>query len=82
MNYIKSVHIEMITSVLIRDLQTHKMLDFSKKDLDDYEIVRVSKANMLGPLGISFSFERIPEQLADLETYKKSDTSFMDYLFR
>ena len=82
MDYIKSVHAEMVTAVLIRDSETSEMLDFRKEQLDDYKILRVSKVNMLSPLAVSLSFERIPEQLVDLHTYEKTESSLMDYLFR
>ena len=81
LDYINSVHIEMITAVLIKDAVTHKRLDFSKKDLDAYVINRVSRSVMEGPLAVSLSFERINDQLIDLETYKKDDVSMMDNLF-
>ena len=71
----------MITAMLIREAETGKRLDFSKKDLDDYVINRVSKSVMDGPLSVSLSFERLNDQLVDLETYEKMDTSMMDYLF-
>jgi hypothetical protein len=76
------IHAEMIVSNLIRDPETSKRTDFSKKDLDTYEIVRVSKSVMNGPLSVSFGFERLDEQLVNLETYEKDDESLMDYLFR
>ena len=81
LGYINSVHIEMITAMLIREAETGKRLDFSTKDLDDYVINRVSKSVMDGPLSVSLSFERLNDQLVDLETYEKMDTSMMDYLF-
>jgi hypothetical protein len=79
---INSVHTEMIVSNLIRDKQTGKRLDFSKKDLNQYDIIRVSKSIMNGPLSVSLGFERIDEQLVDLSTYEKNEESLMDYLFR
>lgn len=81
LDYINSIHIEMISSVLIRDKETGKRLDFSKKDLDDYEIIRVSKSIMDGPLATSLSFERLNDQLIDLDTYDKTNVSIMDRLF-
>lgn len=81
LDYINSVHIEMITSVLIRDKETGKRLDFSKRDLDDYTIIRLSKSVMDGPLAVSLAFERINDQLSDLATYEKDDISMMDNLF-
>jgi hypothetical protein len=79
---INSIHTEMITSSLIRNPKTTKRLDFSKKDLDQYEIYRVSKAVMSGPLSVSLAFERLDEQLVDLDTYQKDEDSLMDNLFR
>lgn len=76
-----SVHAEMITAVLIRDPETNKKLDFSK-DNDDYVIHRVSKSVMSGPLAVSLAFERLNDQLVDLNTYEKDEVSMMDYLFR
>lgn len=81
LSYINSVHIEMISSVLIRNSETNKRLDFSKEMLDDYKIIRVSNAIMEGPLAVSLSFERLSDQLTDLNTYEKSEVSMMDNLF-
>lgn len=80
--HISSIHTEMITSSLIRDKASGRRLDFSKRDLDEYEIVRVSKAVMNGPLSVSLAFERLDEQLVDLETYEKDGVSLMDNLFK
>lgn len=81
LDYINSVHIEMISAVLIKDAKTGKRLDFSKEMLDDYVIYRVSKSVMSAPLAVSLSFERINDQLIDLNTYDKDDVSMMDNLF-
>lgn len=81
LDYINSIHIEMISAVLVRDAETGKRLDFSKKDLDAYTIDRVSKSVMNGPLAVSLSFERINDQLIDLNTYEKDEVSMMDNLF-
>ena len=82
LDYINSVHIEMISACLIRDAQTGKRLDFSKDKLDNYVIDRVSKSIMDGPLATSISFERLNDQLISLKTYDKDEVSMMDYLFR
>ncbi len=82
LNFINSVHSEMIISILIKDAETGKKLDFSKKDLNEYKIVRVSKSVMNAPLSVSLAFERLNDQLIDLETYNKDGESLMDYLFR
>lgn len=79
---IMSVQAEIISSILIRDAETNKPLDFSKRDLDAYKIIRVSKAVMSDAISKSFAFERINEQLADLETYDKDTDSYIDYLFK
>jgi hypothetical protein len=79
---INSVHTEMIVSNLIRDEKTKKRLDFSKKKLDQYQIVRVSKSVLDAPLSVSLAFERIDEQLVDLDTYEKDGVSLMDYLYK
>lgn len=79
---ISSVQIEMITSVLIRDAENNKRLDFSNNNLVDYTINRVSKSVLTAPLAVSLSFERINDQLVDLNTYSKDEVSLMDYLFR
>jgi hypothetical protein len=81
LSYINSVHIEMITSMLIRDAETGRRLDFRNKDLNAYTISRVSKSVMDGPLSVSLSFERLNDQLVDLGTYEKIGESMMDYLF-
>ena len=82
LDYIKSVHIEMITSNLIRNADTGKRLDFSHDTLEPYVINRISKAIMTAPISVSMSFERINDQLVDLNTYIKDEPSLMDYLFR
>ena len=79
---VASVHAEMITSVLIRDKATGKRLDFRKKNLDEYTIVRVSKAVLNSPLSVSMAFERIEDQLVDLNTYEKDEESLMDHLYK
>ena len=82
LDYINSVHAEMIIANLIRDAKTDNKLDFSKKDLDEYYIARVTKSIMDSPLAISLSFERLNDQLIDLKTYEKDEVSIMDALFR
>jgi hypothetical protein len=79
---IASIHAEMIISNLIRNPETGKRSDFSKRDLDTYDIVRVTKSVMNGPLSVSMAFERIDEQLVNLETYEKDGESLMDFLYR
>lgn len=81
LDYINSVHIEMISAVLIRDLLTGKRLDFSQEKINDYKIIRLSRSIMEGPLAVSLSFERINDQLSDLATYEKDEVSMMDNLF-
>lgn len=82
LDYIDSIQVEMIASILIRNEETGKRLDFSKKELDSYRIDRVSKVILDGPLATSLAFERLPDQFTDLDTYMKDDESMMDYLFR
>ena len=82
LDYIKSVHVEMISSNLIRNADTGKRLDFSQDILEPYVINRISKAIMTAPISVSMSFERINDQLIDLNTYNKTEPSLMDYLFR
>jgi len=80
---IDSVHTEMIVSTLIRDSKDlTKRPDFSKEELGDYEILRVSKAILNGPVSVSLAFERILDQLTSVETYNKSNESIVDSLFR
>jgi hypothetical protein len=82
MDYIDSVHPEMLAAVLIRDEITGKRLDFSKEKLNPYTIYRVSKSVMSAPLAVSLAFERINDQLVDANTYEKDEVSMMDNLFR
>ena len=81
LDYINSIHIEMISAVLIRDAETGKRLDFSQEKLNDYVIIRLSKSVMDGPLAVSLAFERLNDQLSDLSTYEKDEVSMMDNLF-
>lgn len=79
---ISSVHPELIASILIRDVDTNKRLDFSKENIDPYKIIRVSKAVMSGPISKSIAFERLKEQFSNLDTYDKDEESYIDNLFR
>lgn len=81
LNYINSVHIEMISSMLIRNKEG-KLLDFRKDDEDPYEIIRVSKSILEGPLATTLAFERLSDQLTDISTYDKNESSLMDCLFK
>jgi hypothetical protein len=79
---IDSVHLEMISSNLIRDPKTKTRLDFSKAELDEYEIVRISNVVMDSPLSVSLAFERLDQQFVNLDTYTKDGSSLMDYLYK
>ena len=50
--------------------------------LNAYKIIRVSKAVMSGSISKALSFERIKEQLANLDTYDKDEVSYIDNLFK
>jgi hypothetical protein len=78
-----SIHAEMIVSSLIRrvDKLTQRP-DFSKEELDDYEILRVSKAVLNSPISVSLAFERLLDQLTSIETYDKHESSIIDSLFK
>jgi hypothetical protein len=83
LDFIHSVHAEMIISVLVKEEENEtKRLDFSKKDLDRYVLVRASKAIMNAPLSVSLAFERLDEQLVNLDTYTKDGESLMDFLYK
>jgi len=81
LGYINSVHNEIICSVLIRDIETGKPLNFSNDTLNSYKIIRVSKSVMSGPISKSLAFERLNDQFSDLDTYTKDDVSYFDYLY-
>jgi len=81
MGNIRSVHAEIISSILIRDEETGKPLDFSQTNLNTYKIIRVSKAVMNGPISKSLAFERLNDQFSDLSTYEKDEESYFDYLY-
>jgi hypothetical protein len=72
----------MIVSNLVRDAETGKRLDFSKKSLDEYKLIRVTNSVMDAPLSVSMAFERLDEQLVDLDTYEKDGVSLMDHLYK
>lgn len=76
------VHPELITSILIRDSETNKRLNFLSDNINTYKIIRVSKAVMSGPISKSIAFERLKEQFANLDTYDKDEESYIDNLFR
>jgi hypothetical protein len=79
---IKSIHSEMISSVLVVDKETGKKVDFSNEKIGDYDILRVSNTVLNGPLAKSLAFERLPEQFINLKTYEKDEESLMDYLYQ
>jgi hypothetical protein len=79
---VKSVHAEMIASVLIKDSVTGRRPDFKRDVIPAYDICRVSKAVMTAPISRSLAFERINDQLANLATYDKNDQSIMDWLYK
>lgn len=81
LGYINSVHAEMISSVLFRD-EDGKKPDFTKEDIGDYTIYRISKAIMNGPIATSLAFERLSDQFINLQTYQKDESSYTDYLFK
>lgn len=82
MGGIRSVHAELISSILIRNAETNEPLDFTKSMIDEYKIIRVSKAVMNGPLSKSLAFERLNDQFSDLSTYEKDEKSYFDYLYK
>jgi hypothetical protein len=82
LGYIKSVHVEMICRPLVADKETGKRLDFSSEMINAYVINRVSKSIMSGPLSVSLAFERLNDQFVNMMTYEKTESSYMDYLFR
>jgi hypothetical protein len=63
------------------DKETGNKLDFSKKRLNNYEILRVSNTVLNGPIAKALAFERLPEQFINLKTYEKDEESLMDYLY-
>ena len=81
MSSINSVHAEMICSQLVNDAKTGKCLNWNEDTLHPYKIDRVSRVIMNAPISASLSFERLSEQLANLDTYSKDDVSIMDCLF-
>lgn len=81
MGSINSVHAEMICSALIVDAKTGKGVDWNKETIDPYLINRVSKSVLDSPISVSLAFERLSDQLSDLSTYCKDDSSIMDCFF-
>lgn len=81
MSSINSVHAEMICSRLIVDTKTGKSVDWSKDVIAPYTINRVSKSVLNAPVSTSLAFERLGDQLSNLNTYMKEDPSLMDSLF-
>lgn len=81
MGSISSVHAEMICSKLIVDKKTGKPVDWSQNVIQPYTINRVSKSILSAPISVALSFERLGDQLSNLETYLKDDDSIMDSLF-
>lgn len=80
MGYIKLIHPQMISRNLILDKEG-KRPDFTKDDIGEYSIYRVSQAILESSISKSLSFERLSEQLSNLKTYEKDDSSLMDSLF-
>ena len=81
MSSINSIHAEMICSQLVNDAVTGKCLNWDEDILKPYKINRVSRVIMNAPISSSLSFERLTEQLSNLDTYSKDDVSIMDCLF-
>jgi len=81
MNSIDLIHAEMICSKLLTDEETGSNIDWTQNVIKPYTINRVSKIVLKSPISTSLAFERLGEQLANLETYDKDDESIMDCLF-
>ena len=81
MDSINSVHAEMIASRLLTDDATGDPIDWSEEVIKPYTINRVSKMVLKSPISTSLSFERLGDQLSNIETYLKDDDSIMDSLF-
>jgi hypothetical protein len=80
---LNSAHIELILKRLIREKNNHdKYLDFSKEELDDFVVLRLTDAIINNPsIGPGLSFERIKQQLFSPEFFKRSGTSIIDKLY-
>lgn len=78
---IASIHIEMIISELLSDTKGNK-IDWSKDVIPEYRINRVSRSIMDAPISRSLSFERILDQISNINTYDKDEYSIMDSLFQ
>lgn len=78
---INLINAEMICSKLIKDNNNHN-IDWSKEEIPEYHINRVSKSVMEAPLGRSLAFERILDQIFNLDTYDKNDPSMFDWMYR
>ena len=81
MNSIDSVHAEMISRRLLTDTETGNPVDWTQDVIKPYTINRVSKVVLKSPISTSLAFERLSDQLSNLETYTKNETSIMDALF-
>jgi len=81
---LNSVHMEMILRSLVRkSSDLTKRIDFSKENLHEYKILRVSNA-VLNSKSVSTSlvFERIKGQLTNIRTYSKKKYSVIDELIK
>lgn len=80
---INSTHIEILLKRLIRNkLNPLEPLDFSKENLDDYIILRVTDAIINNPsVAIGLSFERIKKQLNTPNFFTKEGYSLIDNLY-
>lgn len=83
MSSIDSVHAEMISAKLISDADSTSCepLDWSQDIIKPYKINRVSKMILNSPLSTALSFERLSDQLSNINTYLKNEKSIMDHLF-
>ncbi len=81
MSGIDSIHAEMIASRLVTDNATGKAIDWTQDVIPPYTINRVSKIVLNSPVSTSLSFERLGDQLSNIETYLKDDESIMDALY-
>lgn len=80
---IKSSHIELIVRRLIRKANDRNLLiDFSKHDLEDYEVLRITDAIIHSPsVSLGLSFERIKEQINSPDFFKRDGYSLIDELY-
>jgi hypothetical protein len=81
---LQGVHAEMVLRALVRDPEDlQKRPDFNQPEYPPYTVLRVAEAiHNSGSVSVSLAFQEIKRQLSSPSTFKKSESSNLDAVFR